>query len=117
LSQLPSVTISFNIKPGVSLGDAVTAVEKAAKEEKVMAQVSKEVKSGSCGDENCPFHGSLSTRGMTLTGKVVSDKMHKTVVVQIDYLQYFSKYKRYAKRDPRSMPTTRHALRRPRGPW
>lgn len=63
-----------------------------------MAQASKETKSGSCGDENCPFHGSLSTRGMTLTGRVVSDKMHKTVVVQIDYLQQFEKYKRYAKK-------------------
>jgi HAE1 family hydrophobic/amphiphilic exporter-1 len=31
LSQLPSVTISFNIKPGVSLGDAVAAVEKLAR--------------------------------------------------------------------------------------
>ncbi len=31
LGQLPSVTLSFNIKPGASLGDAVTAVEKAAK--------------------------------------------------------------------------------------
>jgi HAE1 family hydrophobic/amphiphilic exporter-1 len=31
LGQLPSVTLSFNIKPGVSLGDAVSAVEKAAK--------------------------------------------------------------------------------------
>ena len=31
LGQLPSVTISFNIKPGISLGDAVTAVEKVAK--------------------------------------------------------------------------------------
>lgn len=31
LGQLPSVTLSFNIKPGVSLGDAVAAVEKAAK--------------------------------------------------------------------------------------
>jgi HAE1 family hydrophobic/amphiphilic exporter-1 len=31
LGQLPSVTISFNIKPGVSLGDVVTAVEKAAR--------------------------------------------------------------------------------------
>jgi HAE1 family hydrophobic/amphiphilic exporter-1 len=31
LGQLPSVTISFNIKPGVSLGDIVTGVEKAAK--------------------------------------------------------------------------------------
>jgi HAE1 family hydrophobic/amphiphilic exporter-1 len=32
LSQLPSVTVSFNIKPGVSLGDVVTAVEKVAKD-------------------------------------------------------------------------------------
>jgi HAE1 family hydrophobic/amphiphilic exporter-1 len=31
LGQLPSVTISFSTKPGVSLGDAVTAVGKAAK--------------------------------------------------------------------------------------
>ena len=31
LGQLPSVTISFNIKPGVSLGDAVNAVEKLAR--------------------------------------------------------------------------------------
>ena len=31
LGQLPSVTLSFNIKPGVSLGDAVSAVEKAVK--------------------------------------------------------------------------------------
>ncbi len=31
LGQLPSVTMSFNIKPGVSLGDAVSAVEKVAK--------------------------------------------------------------------------------------
>jgi HAE1 family hydrophobic/amphiphilic exporter-1 len=31
LGQLPSVTISFNIKPGVSLGDAVSAVEKLAR--------------------------------------------------------------------------------------
>ena len=31
LGQLPSVTLSFNIKPGVSLGDVVSAVEKATK--------------------------------------------------------------------------------------
>jgi HAE1 family hydrophobic/amphiphilic exporter-1 len=31
LGQLPAVTISFNLKPGISLGDAVTAVEKAAR--------------------------------------------------------------------------------------
>src|SRR5690349_17465459 len=31
LGQLPSVTISFNLKPGVSLGDAVGAVNRAAR--------------------------------------------------------------------------------------
>ncbi len=32
LGQLPSVTISFNLKPGVALGDAVQAVQQAARE-------------------------------------------------------------------------------------
>ncbi len=32
LGQLPSVTLSFNLKPGVALGEAVTAVEKLARE-------------------------------------------------------------------------------------
>ncbi len=32
LGQLPAVTISFNLRPGVSLGDAVTVVNKVAKE-------------------------------------------------------------------------------------
>ena len=32
LGQLPSVTISFNLKPGVALGDAVDAVQQSARE-------------------------------------------------------------------------------------
>src|SRR5205085_614893 len=32
LGQLPAVTISFNLRPGVSLGDAVGAVGRAARE-------------------------------------------------------------------------------------
>jgi HAE1 family hydrophobic/amphiphilic exporter-1 len=31
LGQLPSVTVSFNLKPGIALGDAVAAVDKAAR--------------------------------------------------------------------------------------
>ena len=31
LGQLPSVTLSFNLRPGVSLGDAVSAVDKVAR--------------------------------------------------------------------------------------
>lgn len=63
-----------------------------------MAQATKEAKPSSCDDVNCPFHGSLSTRGNLITGKVVSDKMHKTVVVQIDFLERFPKYKRFGKK-------------------
>jgi HAE1 family hydrophobic/amphiphilic exporter-1 len=33
LGQLPSVTLSFNLAPGVSLGDAVTRIETAARED------------------------------------------------------------------------------------
>jgi HAE1 family hydrophobic/amphiphilic exporter-1 len=33
LGQLPAVTISFNLKPGVALGDATAAIEKAAQGE------------------------------------------------------------------------------------
>jgi hydrophobe/amphiphile efflux-1 (HAE1) family protein len=33
LGQLPAVTISFNLKPGVSLGDATAAIEKLARQE------------------------------------------------------------------------------------
>ncbi len=63
-----------------------------------MFQSAKESKTESCGDNDCPVHGTLSTRGTVLSGVVVSDKMHKTVVVQIDYLHYFPKYNRYGKR-------------------
>ncbi len=51
-----------------------------------------------CNDVNCPFHGVLPVRGQVITGKVVSDKMQDTVVVQRDYLHYVKKYRRYEKR-------------------
>ena len=52
----------------------------------------------SCDDENCPYHGSLPVRGKILEGEVVSDKMHRVVVVEINYLHYVPKYKRYERR-------------------
>ncbi|MCS7097648.1 MAG: 30S ribosomal protein S17 [Candidatus Methanomethyliaceae archaeon] len=55
------------------------------------------VERSTCVDRKCPFHGNLSIRGKILTGKVVSDRMQRTVVVQVDYLRYYSKYKRYAR--------------------
>ena len=51
-----------------------------------------------CDDRNCPFHGTLSTRGRVMDGVVVSAKMDKTVVVRRDYLKYVPKFKRYERR-------------------
>ncbi|MFH1125716.1 MAG: 30S ribosomal protein S17 [Candidatus Altiarchaeota archaeon] len=48
-----------------------------------------------CDDMNCPIHGSLKTRGFTLDGEVVSDKMQKTVIVQKESFIKVKKYERY----------------------
>jgi len=41
--------------------------------------------------------GEISVRGHTRRGTVVSDRSKKTVVVETDTLEYFPKYKRYAR--------------------
>ena len=51
-----------------------------------------------CNDIYCPFHGTLSLRGHSLEGIVVSDKMEKTIIVRRDYLNYVPKFKRYERR-------------------
>ena len=51
-----------------------------------------------CEDPDCPFHGSLRVRGAKLEGKVVSDSMQKSVVVEREYLHYLPKYERYERR-------------------
>ncbi|MDP2798035.1 MAG: 30S ribosomal protein S17, partial [Methanoregula sp.] len=38
-----------------------------------------------CTDVNCPFHGTLPVRGQVITGKVVSDRMMGTVVVERNF--------------------------------
>jgi small subunit ribosomal protein S17 len=48
-----------------------------------------------CKDRNCPEHGTLSTRGTQLEGKVASDKMQGTAIVQIDRMIKVKKYDRY----------------------
>lgn len=54
-----------------------------------------------CDDVNCPFHGTLSVRGRTMEGMVVSDRMQKSVVVSIEYTRYYPKYERYARMNSR----------------
>jgi small subunit ribosomal protein S17 len=59
-----------------------------------------------CKDVSCPFHGNLSIRGKLLNGIVVSDRMQKSVVVRIEYVRYYKKYERYARK---SMRITAHS--------
>ena len=51
-----------------------------------------------CYDKNCPFHGNLKIRGNIFEGFVVSDKMDKTVVVEMKYLHKLKKYRVYERR-------------------
>jgi small subunit ribosomal protein S17 len=48
-----------------------------------------------CGDELCPFHGTLSVRGKLLTGVVSSAKAPKMVVVSREYPRRTPKFKRF----------------------
>ncbi|MFN7990539.1 MAG: 30S ribosomal protein S17 [Candidatus Micrarchaeia archaeon] len=43
----------------------------------------------------------ISTRGEILTGKVVSDKMKNTVIVERPVTKYFPKYRKYARTSSR----------------
>jgi small subunit ribosomal protein S17 len=54
-----------------------------------------------CQDPKCPFHGKLPVRGKILEGKIVSNKMQNTVVIERDYLHYIPKYERYERRHSR----------------
>ncbi|KAG5639230.1 hypothetical protein H0H81_005304 [Sphagnurus paluster] len=49
-------------------------------------------------DKKCPFTGEISIRGRILTGKVISTKMNRTIIIRRDYLHYIPKYNRYEKR-------------------
>ena len=51
-----------------------------------------------CDDAHCPFHGNLSVRSRVMEGVVTSNKMHKTIVFQTDYLSLIKKYARYERR-------------------
>jgi small subunit ribosomal protein S11e len=49
-------------------------------------------------DKKCPFTGMVSIRGRILTGRVVSTKMHRTLIIRREYLHFIPKYARYEKR-------------------
>jgi len=49
-------------------------------------------------DKKCPFTGEVAIRGRILTGRVVSTKMTRTIVIRREYLHFIPKYQRYEKR-------------------
>ncbi|MBN2517971.1 MAG: 30S ribosomal protein S17 [Candidatus Altiarchaeota archaeon] len=51
-----------------------------------------------CNDKNCPEHGELATRGITLEGAVVSDKMQGTVTVFSQYTVKVAKFERFKRK-------------------
>lgn len=51
-----------------------------------------------CEDAKCPHHGNVSLRGRKLKGRVVSDKMTRTVSVEIERKFYIPEYERYERR-------------------
>ena len=55
-------------------------------------------KENQCKDKKCPFHGNLSLRGSTFVGRVVSDKMKKTITVEWERRCFIPKYERYERR-------------------
>ena len=50
-----------------------------------------------CDDKKCFKHGGVKLRGESLSGKVVSAKGKNTVVVERSIINYFSKYKKWAR--------------------
>ncbi|MFW5704490.1 MAG: 30S ribosomal protein S17 [Nanoarchaeota archaeon] len=50
-----------------------------------------------CGDEKCPFHGSIAVRGKIFEGIVVSDSMDRTVKVEWENMVLDPKFSRYLK--------------------
>jgi len=51
-----------------------------------------------CTDPKCPFHGKLSVRGRAFEGMVVSDKMSRTVTIELKHARKVPKYERYERR-------------------
>ncbi|CAI2376405.1 unnamed protein product [Moneuplotes crassus] len=49
-------------------------------------------------DNKCPFTGIPTIRGRIYKGLVISNKMHRTIVIRRDYLHYIRKFKRFEKR-------------------
>jgi small subunit ribosomal protein S11e len=59
----------------------------------------------------------VSIRGRILTGRVVSTKMHRTIIIRREYLHYVPKYNRYEKRHKNLAAHVSPAFRVEEGDW
>lgn len=50
-----------------------------------------------CNDPKCAIHGSVKVRGNLFTGKVISAKPAKTVIIEREVVHFVTKYERYKK--------------------
>lgn len=71
------------------------AKAKASKGKK--PELSEAKDTGECSDVKCAKHGHIKVRGNIFTGKVVSAKPAKTVIVEREVVHYVPKYERYKK--------------------
>jgi small subunit ribosomal protein S17 len=54
-----------------------------------------------CEDDKCPYHGSVSVRGIVITGKIIKKYMKNAAVIERTTIHYVKKYKRYERRRKR----------------
>ena len=69
--------------------------------EQTMKKQTKKQETKDCGDANCPFHGSLKTRGQVLAGIVTKTGGARTVRIEFQRLYALPKYERFEKRRTR----------------
>jgi small subunit ribosomal protein S17 len=50
-----------------------------------------------CNDQKCAKHGKIKVRGNIFSGKVVSSKSNKTVIIEMTLTKKIPKYERYKK--------------------
>jgi len=82
-------------------GTAVARAKKVKKAEAKDVGIDIPPPVRSCNDRFCPYHGTLSVRGIQLDVQLVSKKMQNTVVVKRERRHYIQKYQRYEKRTTR----------------
>lgn len=68
--------------------------------EKTKKELDESKENVSCTDEQCPIHGSLSTRGRAFEGYVVK-KFPRRIAIEFERTIYIQKYDRYMKKKTR----------------